>query len=114
MFPSLSTMDVWKVEAELFSKFWAVEKAEEVVVVDLRLLKENWEEVVIVESRWLEEATSDVPGGDHGLFSKLLLVAATSEVAVVAGEVDDPGELDGPSAVEFVGRFERHSCSRPE
>jgi hypothetical protein len=55
-----------------------------------------------------------VPVEDQGLLNKLLLVAATGEVAAVVGEVEDPGELDVPSAVEFAGRFARHSCNLPE
>src|SRR5580700_7955546 len=98
MLPSLSTMEVWKVEAGLFSRVCAMEKAVELVAVDARLLPEN------------------PPGAlttDKDLWAEAPTVVVAPEAASVVGEADDPGEPDEPSAVVFFGGFARQSWSLP-
>src|ERR1700722_6290670 len=108
--PSLSTMEVWKVEAGLLSRVCATDKADEVVIVDARL---PWEAMVMAESRRLGLDPSDILAPEKSPLVGEPSVIAVGEVAGVSGEADDLGEPDVPSFVEFLRRFARHNCSLP-
>ena len=112
MLPPLSTMATWKVEAELFSPVVAMDKAVEVVVVDMRLPWELLEAMVFSESRRRGIEPSDALAPDNCLVMGLPLLVAVGGVAAVVGEFDGADEPDAPS-VEFLRRFARHSCNLP-
>jgi hypothetical protein len=105
-------MVVWKVEAELFSFVVTMDKAVEVVVVEVRLPGERLEAMGVAESRRRGMDPSDELVPDNCPVIEPPLVVAVGEVAAVVGEFDDADEPDALS-VEFLRRFARHSCNLP-
>lgn len=112
MLPSLSTMEVLRVEGGLLRPAVAVEKMDEVVAVEARLSKENFEAIVIAESRRSGMEPSDALIPENCLVIGVPFILESCEAPAEFGDAEDAHELDTPS-IEFLRRFARHSCALP-
>lgn len=112
MLPSLSTIEVLKVEGGVFKPAVTVEKTDEMVAEEVRLWREKFEAMVVADSRRSGIISSDSLAPENCLALLAPSVLGIGEAATEDGDFDDADELDVPS-IEFLRRFARHNCNLP-